>query len=337
MSLLDLPSELLLDIFRFVGACFFQDHISYLTICKRWHELASEILTSDVELTHSNIFRFPPQSSQVNALLHANLTSISIRFIGLGNIPLDQSSTTAPQEDLALQLKHHLEALASHLAQYRSLSTLRFQVIDEIGGSSHSHPLVEYVQRSPLEALLSAPTHNPGLTTLILDTAGCEKEDGDHLCPLVALKLSTLRTLRVTLRHLCDELLQADASLLELPLRRLLLDFVLPVRDKGSGKLRSLFPTFPCIKTRFGRRDGLEEQMLAAAKVLVGRAPWAESVVIRTMRHEYMGFGVDPTSQGFESLRMVTVDCLSGERIEVEPDEGDWEPVDELEGSVGGW
>ncbi|KAK3077359.1 hypothetical protein LTS18_010486 [Coniosporium uncinatum] len=336
MPLLNLPSELLLDIFRFVGATFFQDNISCLTICKRWHDLASEILTSEVQLTHCNIFRFPPRCSRINALLHANLTSISIRFVGLGNVPLDQLSGDASQEDLALKLKHHLEALATGLIKYRSLSTLCFQVIDEISDSSYGIPMVEYVQRSPLEALLSAPTHL-GLTTLVLDTAGCEKEDGDHLCPLVARKLSTLRTLRVTLRHMCDELLRPDSSMSGLPLRELLLDFVLPVRDKASGKLRSLFPTFPCIKTRFGRRDGLEEQMLAAAKALLERAPRAESVMIRTMRHEYMGFGVDQTSQGFESLKMVTVNCLSGERVEVKPDEGDWEPMDELEGTMGGW
>lgn len=96
MHLLDLPNEILIEIFIYVDTSFFRSDLSRLTICKQWHEIARTVCFQDLHLTPETLRRlsFPSYLQSSLALLRNNLKTLDLELKGFGSC-----SKSEPRDD----------------------------------------------------------------------------------------------------------------------------------------------------------------------------------------------------------------------------------------------
>lgn len=294
MTLLQLPTEILLLIFNHLGPKFFAQDLRRLAVSKKWHDLAWPVLVRDLSLRGPSLARLTrnpallARSQRHIATFTLHLEGPPVRVAVPSDAPWSAELTTA------------FDALSQSLSQAPALRALTLTA-HALGNAGHILPA------RALANLLSSVQHREGhyLTTLHLDTHACpisqEYEAGVHLCASInALLLPSLRVLRCRMERVCPVLLggggggQEPLPMLEEVVVNLSLaevgDMYFSDRHaRGCGGL-------------YGEDgSGVAEEMERAARALVGR------MGIKRRR-------VTVLSHRLPSLELVLFDAVEGRR-----------------------
>jgi hypothetical protein len=232
MSLLELPSETLIQIFDDVGSSYFRSDLSRLTVCKQWSKFAYTACFRKFHVTQKTLRRLlsllyvesslPPIKDSVEIL------TLDLKgFEDWDSLPLSQHDWRSENDQFEsiwngcqgyvvrtawpLDLNIDLLYLATVIKQSRKLRILR------IRATSGLHPRLrllgprDYLFLTTICAFLS--TEN--LTSLELDLSGTwlvpyqrqEHSEGSHVCTSIAALLTTLRRLRLRMRSICTDVL----------------------------------------------------------------------------------------------------------------------------------
>ncbi|VBB79672.1 Putative protein of unknown function [Podospora comata] len=240
MSLIELPAEILLQIFDHVGSSYFRSDLSHLRVCKRWNGLAHIVCFREACITTKMLRRMASSPYAESSLREMEILDLNLEGFGTvrpGTVldPKDSSWNYAPDQSSlqrrTMELNDDLVHLATIIKQSRKLRTLRIKAIKP------SNPVFEiretYLFPSTLRALLLSTSN---LTALELDLYGTRPEpeghphhgDDGHVCPMIGALLPTLQRLRLRVRTICADALRPPRDFPgPLPLRVLLVDFVL--------------------------------------------------------------------------------------------------------------
>ncbi|KAI5784754.1 hypothetical protein EDC01DRAFT_663307 [Geopyxis carbonaria] len=204
-TIASLPSELLVLIFRHVGATHYRSDLSRLAVCRRWYPLARIVLFSHLTL-HTRTLLDPAFPGAALAFLQSTTQAVTIRLTDVFN-------TRAQAADAAWELHRALSALARALAGFRGLRSVELKAGYRIDERDLFQPRVDYLRAVTMGALMDGVLGaGATLTTLVLDTSGSEfvrDEAGGggelHVCEVLARRAPLLRRCWLTMRRICPE------------------------------------------------------------------------------------------------------------------------------------
>ena len=212
MLLLEFPPELLLHILHHLGRDFFCEDVSRLAVCKRWFEIAWEVLVTDLRLTEKSLPRF--------ATNEAGLARISpyLRSIELDLMNLECGKKCRAPDKWKHQMHAGFPALVAKLQECEGLRSLKLRSGPEAAPSpSLSAAACALYLGQPLLDILSLQN----LTSLEVDAAGPCLLGGfleylPHLC--VALNSlmcnsPSLKRLHCRMDMVCERLLEVPHTL----------------------------------------------------------------------------------------------------------------------------
>ncbi|CAI6332118.1 unnamed protein product [Periconia digitata] len=265
MQLLDLPTEILGDIFHHVGSPHFFSDASRLLVCKQWFQLARLECSQNLYISLKSLRRlvsFPDVDS-----IQGNLQTLDLSLSGFEHwldVELDENGCRVRSikginlserslfetDDKILQchgqdrvdlktwtdeLNDTLLRLATIVRNSRSVCTLRIYATRRWGWSrSQISSLTPHLSAATLSTFLSTSK----LTTLDLDTAHIDFKMGDcHLCLFVARHLNTLRHLRLRIQRLCVDALTPASRTGKLELETMLVNISHRPYSKSSNAL----------------------------------------------------------------------------------------------------
>jgi len=254
MSLLHLPPETLIPIFKEIGSRFFHEGLGRLTVCEQWFEFALPTYFKCITLDQNTLRNFitsgvteRPSRLQNNLeTLHLELrgdglgiaapkhTQESNALVALtrpneappGNNPTEISITTTLNKDL--------DQLASIITQKsHRLHTLRMRAWGFPRPKPFDNAAEDYLLRPTIQTLLSVGN----LRVLVLDlssgflnsSSAKHGQHNHHICPAIGALLCTLRTLHLRLCSICPDVLkpQEDADMRFLPLKEVVINLSL--------------------------------------------------------------------------------------------------------------
>lgn len=293
MALQDLPVEILCTVIRFVSSKQLRkQEACCLLVCKRWYTLAEPILLEDLVLSARQFTQLP---DQVHAKLRTFSRTLTFHVHGPNDWPAEES------------LEQLNEKFNSCLLRCSRLVSFTLLVRTQFDPAQPMAPHNDYLSLwSPARFLDAFGVCK--LSELVLDTCGSEFKDGVHVCPQLALKIPTLRTVRLRMRRICPQVLNLQQRDCALPTRieSIIINLSLKEADRFSaGYSRH------CTESR--RALELYDGMVAAA---IDTAKQTSSLkVLRVLSHKH------------PSLEMVAKDCLAGAKV-ILSDEGDWDWAD---------
>jgi hypothetical protein len=252
MSLLQLPTETLIQIFDYVGSSYFRSDLSRLTVCKEWNEFACTACFREFYVTQKTPERLlsSPYAQSSLALVKDSVETLDLDLKGFedwDSIPVSQHDSEAvnvlnvsswdsahgraARAAWTTELNNDLLYLATIIKQSRKLCILRVQ------GTSELHPLLRLLERrdylflSTIRAFLSASN----LATLELDLCGTrliphqsqKHGEGSHVCTSIAALLTTVRRLRLRMRSICADVLKPGQHNTNLRLNEMLINLSL--------------------------------------------------------------------------------------------------------------
>lgn len=254
MSLLQLPAEILIHIFDYVGSNYFRSDLSRLRVCKQWIKYAYTVCYRDFHVTQQTLRRLVscPHVESILPLIKNTVETVGIDLEGYEDchtIPLFLTfNSHSPRFECwddwnefrrtwAAQMNTILLSFATILQQSRKLRTLRIKASGQVtptGRLSHSS---HYLFYSTIRVFLSASS----LTTLELDLYGTglnEDVETVHACPTIAALLTTLRRLRLRMRSICPAVLKPLQGCTDLHLNEVLINLSLANESPLTNKER---------------------------------------------------------------------------------------------------
>lgn len=224
MALMSSPTEIISLILEAVGAAEFHAQIDRLTVCKAWYDIAMPIFLKHLTLDFISLKQIPP-TSNTNRLLAAYSKALSVNLQSFEAFANDELFCSPSRNMLDshshadnLQIlnsynskrNERVQILASLLPNLTSLDYFSSQIGNEsdselLPNSSSYQYLYGWLYNSTMTSLL-VKTPTTHLTTLILDIRGSiDMSDLRHVCPLIALSLSTLHRLHLRLHTICPD------------------------------------------------------------------------------------------------------------------------------------
>lgn len=305
MSLLQLPSETLIQIFDYVGSSNFRSDLSRLTVCKQWSKFAHTACFRDFYVTDKTLRRLlsSPYVESSLPLVKDSLEILDLDVKGFEDwvsIPRSRHDSRAVhvlngsnwndahahavRTAWTAGLNHGLLYLATIIKQSRKLRILRIQANTELQPLLlHFLPRRDYLCLSTISAFLS--TSN--LTSLNLDLCGTrlipyqcqEHREGSHVCTSIAALLTTLRQLRLRMRSICADVLKPRQHSTNLRLNEILVNLSL---SNESPLITSEAHAECCVSSPGGFRQ-LKADMKKHAQNLVAQI--AAPKIVRILTH----------------------------------------------------
>ncbi|KAF2999286.1 hypothetical protein E8E13_004202 [Curvularia kusanoi] len=304
MSLLQLPPELFIHIFNYVGSSDFRSDLSRLTICKEWYEFAKTACYREFDVTEKTLRRLmssPHVESSLRLLkdsaetMDINLQGFedwdsfgpppyTVTREGLDSIMWMDARGPSTRTAWSIELNSNLVRLATILQQTQKLRVLRIQAMSEVDPMFIFWKPREYLFCTGVNTFLAASN----LTSLELDLCGSrlkqwdQENDGEvHICTSVAKLLTTLRRLRLRMRDICAGALNPPHHSTNLRLDEVLVNLSL---SSGSPLISAVSHARRC---GYHGRDSLalKGEMEKQARDLV--AQMAAPKTVRVLMHEY--------------------------------------------------
>jgi hypothetical protein len=304
MPLLQLPAEVLIQIFDHVGSSYFRSDLSRLRVCRQWSKLAHTACFQDFLVNQNTLRRLmsSPYIETTLPLIGDSVEALELNFKGYDNWDftlLGQTNLVSTwdeplgrelREAWTIELDNHLSRLATTIKQSRRLHTICIQAVDEKHPSlfwpsfevrSHNLDRRDYLSLSTIRTFLSAKN----LSSLDLDLCGTglttsqleHQEHGaeTHVCTSIAALLTTLRRLRLRIRTICPDVLKSQQHSTNLRLDDVIIN--LSVQNdsvEGPGSSTPAGHCFPSLGRSFQLREDMEKQaqvlvtQLAAPKIV---------------------------------------------------------------------
>lgn len=245
MLLLQLPPEILRQIFDYCGSSYFQENPTRLTVSNRWYEFAlpaywKHLALSPIALDCLTRSRTPNRSSS----LRNNLQSLTIQLGGNQEFPPVSEIADAENTTISDGVQNH-GAGNQPSVWIRKLNTNIEQLIMSIKSSYKLHTLKLHALPLPPPGIIANPepyvlprTIQESLTLinlrhLVLDISSyfIPESGGDtghlHICHTVGRLLQTLETLHLRLPSICLEALAPPESSTTIPLTNLVVNLSL--------------------------------------------------------------------------------------------------------------
>lgn len=228
MLLLQLPPEILKNIFAQIGSSFFWEELDRLTICKHWYEFALPACFQSIKLSRESLRSLVKSGAiEKQPALKDSLESLEFEVRGYHSYRSTSSSQEHAQESQPLGSSAHEDPVNSQVTTWTAaLDEDLAQLAVLAQGSRMLRALHIQAWRSPspepldsAENYLSIPTMKSllsldNLGVLVLDiTCSFVNLSGQqaidhHICPAIGSLLPTLRTLHLRMRSICPEVLK---------------------------------------------------------------------------------------------------------------------------------
>ncbi|OCL10852.1 hypothetical protein AOQ84DRAFT_425834 [Glonium stellatum] len=243
MSFFTLPTELLIIIFKLVGAEEFRARLELLTVCKPWLRFAQMVMVENLAFSSKTMDQFPPVSESARILISENMISLSINLSDFSSSKTSRDIARRPLcigEYVSNMKSAHdawtskvdnrlrdLGVLLSSCKKLRQVDLVAFTLHDPLM-SNFTWPREPNLLNSSITYILS-PNYVRGLTHLFIDTAGRLIEDEGglwsrfHTCSLIAKNFHTLRVLHVRLKNICPEILNTKKYTQRPPIEELII------------------------------------------------------------------------------------------------------------------
>ncbi|KAJ5580198.1 uncharacterized protein N7459_006183 [Penicillium hispanicum] len=287
MTLQDLPLEILDTILRLVGSGSLRKHEACcLLMSKWWYGLAEPILLEDLTLHADQLSCIPAK-----ALVRLGR---SVRRL---EIDLTPASDRQVDEEFNVNLNEVLSRLLPRFVQLRTFTLLARGYFNP---KTPMAPYTDYLgQEFSMKFLEILPFSL--LSDLTIDTSGSEITAREHLCPQIAAKIPSLRSLRLRMRCICPRVLEFDHnSKIE--------SIIVNLSLKESYLLNAGF-SHHCTEPKSAY--DLNDAMVTAATNTAASLPSVKMLRILCHKHPY--------------LDMVTTDCINGSQMVLSDDrEWDW-------------
>jgi hypothetical protein len=329
MSFLELPPEILIEIFDAVGAANFRSDLARITVSKQWNKYAHTACFQDLCITQKTL-RSLVSSPCLQADPHPFtdiVRSISLNLIGFDDWSLlDLETYWYPRLPWEAKLKEHLEFFATMTQTSPKLRSIYIRATEEPCMSCPGPPRQDYLYLSTMRSLLSANN----LSNLDLDLCGSRlitsrnhrHEDGQcsHICSNIAAHLTNLRTLRLRMRDICPDVIKPQTSSTRLRLEEVLINLSLDDKSPGS--------TSNSLAKRCGSVPGLvvpgdflqlKADMEKHAQALVNQM--AAPKIVRVLTHT------------FPNRQLNAFDALTGQTFKLSNYacvHGDWDADEEI-------
>jgi hypothetical protein len=245
MALLELPPELLLQIFDDVGSAYFRSDLSRLTVSKQWSKYAhttcfQNFYVDQKTLRSMVVSRYARVSVP---LMENSIETVKLALDGFQDWKLDPQKILADWDSdsgLVLraawtaELDSDLVYLTNILKQAPKLRKIVIVATCEFCLSSPFLDRRDYLGLSTVRSLLSSASN---LTSLELDLCGTrltspplsQKHDeaSFHICTSIAALLTQLRSLRLRMRTICPSVLKPRNKGVEIRLNKALVNLSL--------------------------------------------------------------------------------------------------------------
>lgn len=221
MTLLQLPSEILLHVLDHVGASFFHQDIHRLCVSKRWYSLAWLILAQDLHLSLQTLPRFLANEGSFERIRpHVGSANLLLHF--LDKTVQDRANV---DDQCIIEANSYLDQLADLLRQCPQLKALSITAqlgffglsTGSIGRLLSTCPLTSLHIDIPIRLALwrGRPGYN---------------DNTAHLCCCINALLPSLRRLSCRLHLICGRLLEPllDDANGPLNLEELIINFTQP-------------------------------------------------------------------------------------------------------------
>ena len=231
-DILELPSEILVQVMDYVGSAYFRKDLGRLSICKKWFTFAHAALFKQLRLS-PKILRRLLSSRDAEKSLHLikeNLTVLQLNLKGFedwSSIPdlqlhLRDANSLYPTDicgslgnailtTWTVQLDDDLVKLTNIAKGCRKLRTVRIEATREHISLFPHLFCRDYLSQSTICSMLSVKN----LMILELDLCGTalskplqEDHDNLHICESIGALLPTLTRLRLRMRNLCAHVLK---------------------------------------------------------------------------------------------------------------------------------
>ncbi|KAF4447080.1 hypothetical protein F53441_9379 [Fusarium austroafricanum] len=253
MQLLHLPVETLGQIFNYIGASFFQEDITRLTVSKQWFEFTRLTCHQHVTFSRDKLHRFISSTMArrpdvFRDSLEALVLDFGIHQAAANAICSDEpverkkfhSTTELGSTGVEIynhrqkRLENDLEILVPLIQQAQKLRFLRIETY----GSPKPDPFEgpeECLTWHPIQALLSAEH----LTSLVIDLPGGVlarsgyRDNSRHVCLHIGSLLHKLQYLRLRMRTICPHALTPRDATENLRLKRVIVNLSLKMDVLG--------------------------------------------------------------------------------------------------------
>ncbi|KAI9694316.1 MAG: hypothetical protein M1820_009040 [Bogoriella megaspora] len=304
MSLLQLPPEILIQIFDYVGSSYFRSDLSRFTVCKQWRKYAYTACFRDLYVTQKTLRRLlsSPYVELSLPLFKDYVETLDLYLKGFEdwdsislsrhdswavNVPdvttWNGAHGRAERASWTTELNNDLLHLATIIKQSRKLRSLRIQATSELHPRFRLLERRDYLFLSTIRAFLSASS----LTSLELDLCGTrlmtyqsqEHSEGFHVCTSIAALLTTLQRLRLRMRSICASVLKPQQHSTILRLNEMLINLSL----SNESPLTTSAAHATCCGSSTGGFLQLEADMKKQAQVLVAQI--AAPKIVRILTH----------------------------------------------------
>lgn len=284
MPLQDLPFEIFDTILRLVGSDSLRKHEACcLLVSKWWYGLAEPILLEDLVLHVDQLGRIPEK-----ALVRLGRSARRLE------IDLKPVSDRQIDEELNVNPDQVLSHVLPRCVQLRTFSLLAK------GYFNPKTPLASYTnylgQGGSMNLLEILPFSV--LSDLTIDTSGSEIKAREHICPQIAARIPSLRSVRLRMRCICPQVLDFDHNS---KIESIIINLSLKESCLLAFSRHCTAPT---------SAYGLNDAMVAAATNIATSLPSIKMLRILCHKHPY--------------LEMVSTDCISGSQM-VLSDDREWD------------
>ncbi|KAI5836885.1 hypothetical protein DFP73DRAFT_332611 [Morchella snyderi] len=215
LSLLSLPSEIIVLIFDFIPHPCFSDHPSILYVSKSWYTYAHAAWLQHFRLTSKSLPRFPPDNVDISDFIQDHTISLKLKLYGV--------------IDYTTPIKARLDEFSSTVGRMRKLRSFGFvacycsapwENLYGAGGIDDDEdrfPLDYLWVESIYVLMLNLPNT---VTTLKLDTigsslmtgyegprTGTQPKRGRHICGMFR-HMAALRVLKVRMDLMCGDIFE---------------------------------------------------------------------------------------------------------------------------------
>lgn len=221
ITLLQLPSEILLHILDHVGSRFFHHDIRRLHVSKRWYSLAWVIQAQDLHFTLQSLPRFFA-NDEMFARIQTHVVSVSLGLHFLDKTIRDRANV---DDKYVVESNSSLDQLAVLLGQCPQLKALSIITQSDFYGLS-TGSIGSLLSACPLTSLhIDIPIH-----LALWQSRPGYNDYTAHLCCIINSLLPSLRRLSCRMHLICGRLLEPlpDDANGPLKLEELIINFTQP-------------------------------------------------------------------------------------------------------------
>ncbi|EEP77850.1 predicted protein [Uncinocarpus reesii 1704] len=325
MPLLQLPPEILIQIFDDVGSAYFRSDPSRLTVCKQWSIYARSACFRDLHLTQKTLRRLlsTPCEETWLPFIKDSVIALDLELKGFEDWGLTSDKPEATWNSAqghAIRdawtsgvLNDDISHLVRITKQSRKLRHLRIHATSEAHPEFYLQDRRDYLFTSTIRGFLSLSN----LASLQLDLCGTRpmpSRTGErfHICTDIAALLPTLQRLRLRMREICPNALKLEQPSTDLRLDEVLVNLSL---SHDSPRITSATHAARCGSSPGVGFLQLKADMQQQAKELV--AQMASPKRVRVLTHARL------------NIELEAFDVLTGKNLAL-GECADWDAAGEV-------